>query len=119
MTYVIRSGAKYLNPSAFNFTPLPSPPPLGGNNNLRHTERSRASQSGVFRLTPHPYPLLKEREKLKKRLGKPCQALHINTNNSIIFLENQYLDYFHLKYHKLHPLVILGYYLQFELQILF
>ena len=37
--------------------PLPSPPPWGGNNNLRHTERSRASQSGVFRLTPHPSPL--------------------------------------------------------------
>ena len=42
--------------------PLPSPPPWGGNNNLRHTERSRVPQSGVFKLTPHPSPLLRKRE---------------------------------------------------------
>ena len=43
--FVILSEVKYINLPAFNFTPLPSPPPWGGNNNLRHTERSGVYQS--------------------------------------------------------------------------
>ena len=56
MTYVILSRAKYLKPIVFNFTPLPSPPPWGGNNDLRHTEQSEVSQSVLVLLNPSPYP---------------------------------------------------------------
>ena len=55
--FVILGEAGYINPSAFNFTPLPSPPPWGGNNDLVILSKAKYINLEPFRLTPHPYPL--------------------------------------------------------------
>ena len=54
--HVILSRAKYLKPTVFNFTPLPSPSPLGREQRPRHTEQSEVSQAVLVLLNPSPYP---------------------------------------------------------------
>ena len=56
MTYVILSRAKYLNPTVFNFTSLPSPPPWGGNNDHVILSRAKYLKPTVFNFTPLPSP---------------------------------------------------------------